>query len=202
MKKISTLILLALLPLVASAYDAEIDGICYNFSGNTATVTYRNHDGNNYSGEVVIPETVTYDGMTYRVTAIGDNAFVVCSDLTSVTIPGSVTSIGGGTFSGCTGLTAITIPEGVTSIGKQAFRTCTGLTSVTIPGSVKSFGESAFAYCSGLTSVIIGSGVKGISVFAFSGCNKYRCRCFFGLYQLDRHNNSDGYDQYRRICLF
>ncbi len=78
------------------------------------------------------------------VTSIGDNAFSLCSGLTSVTIPEGVTSIGSGAFYHCSGLTSVTIPEGVTSIGEGAFSGCTGLTSVTIPSSVTGIGGGAF----------------------------------------------------------
>ena len=65
-----------------------------------------------------------------------------------------MTSIGEDAFLGCCGLTSITIPNSVTSIGDRAFSSCSGLTSVTIPNSVTSIGDNAFSYCSGLTKVI------------------------------------------------
>ena len=141
--------------MLSSAYDAYINGIFYNFSSSEATVTYQNSSHNSYSGDVVIPATVTYQGKTYSVTSIGNDAFRVCSRLTSVTIPNSVTSIGKNAFSGCSGLTSVTIPNSVTRIGYSAFEDCSGLTSITIPNSVTSIGGWAFAYCSGLTSVHI-----------------------------------------------
>ena len=107
MKRNILLILIALLPMVASAYDVEIDeidGICYNFSENKAEVT---SGGAKYSGDVVIPSSVTYNGTTYTVTSIGEEAFVDCEALTSVTIP-----------------------EGVTNIAKDAFQNCFSLTDV------------------------------------------------------------------------
>ena len=104
MKKLTFLILLALLPVVASAYDAYIDGIYYNFSGNEAEVTHRYYTiQTDYIGAVIIPEYVIY-GKTYSVTGIGDKAFSGCYELTAVTIPGSVTSIGELAFAECNNL--------------------------------------------------------------------------------------------------
>ena len=123
-----------------------------------------------YSGDIVIPESVTYNGITYSVTSIGESAFQDCSSLTSITIPNSVTSIGDYAFSGCSGLTSVTIPNSVTSIGYMAFYNCTGLTSVTIPNSVTSIGGYAFSGCSGLTSVTIPNSVTSIGYMAFYNC--------------------------------
>ncbi len=171
MKKVFTLLYVALLPLLASAYDAKIDGIYYDLSGDNATVTYANYNYNSYSGTVVIPSTVTYNGKTYSVTSIGNYAFYGCSGLTSVTIGNSVTSIGDEAFRGCSSLTSVTIPEGVTSIGGSTFEGCSSLTSVTIGNSVTSIGDYAFYGCSGLSSITIPGNVTSIGSSAFSGCS-------------------------------
>ena len=127
-------------------------------------------DINKYAGNVVIPESAVYKGISYPVTSIGSMAFNNCSDLTSVTIPNTVTSIDVSAFSYCSGLTSVTIPSSVTSIGYWAFDNCRGLTSVSIPGSVTSIGGSAFRYCTSLTSVTIPSSVTSIGSSAFSFC--------------------------------
>ena len=132
----------------ALAYDAAIiDGICYYFSGDEATVTYSSSNPSAYSGNIIIPPSVTYNGKPYSVTSIGYYAFANCTGLTSITIPNSVTSIGYLAFYNCTGLTSFTIPNGVTSIGNEAFYFCSGLTSITIPNSVTSIGAVAFSDC-------------------------------------------------------
>ena len=90
----------------AMTHDFEVDGIFYNTSGNnTASVTYKGDSwyayANEYSGAVTIPTEVTYEGTTYSVTSIGNNAFLECSGLTSVVIPNSITSIGYLAFYSC-----------------------------------------------------------------------------------------------------
>ena len=157
--KISTLLLTLLLSMMSTdtfAYDAEIDGIYYNLiKGKFAEVTYKDDNYKSYSGDVVIPEKVTYEEVEYTVESIGDGAFDKCTILTSISIPNSVTSIGRSAFYGCSSLTSITIPNSVTNIGDGAFMGCSGLTSITIPNSVTSIGDHAFYGCSGLTSIAV-----------------------------------------------
>jgi hypothetical protein len=118
----------------------------------------------------VIPESVTYEEVTYSVTSIGSYAFASCRGMTSVTIPNSVTSIGEIAFADCSGLTSVTIPNSVNIIERNAFLACFGLTSITIPNSVETIGESAFSSCYGLTSVTLGNGLTSIGRWAFSNC--------------------------------
>lgn len=157
------------------AHDFVVDGIYYNFlDGNNVAVTYKGSSydayNNEYSGEVTIPETVTYNGTTYSVTSIGNYAFELCTSITSITIPNSVTSIGKYAFDDCTSLTSITIPNSVTSIGDNAFEDCSSFTSITIPNSVTSIGEGTFFICSSLTSITIPNSVTTIGNYAFSSC--------------------------------
>ena len=169
MKQRLLTILLTLLPLLASADEVEIDGIYYNIIKKVGQAEVISNP-NKYSGSVVIPESIVYEGKNYSVTSIGNSAFSYCSGLTSVTIPNSVTSIGIGAFSECCDLTSVTIPNSVTSIGDYAFYECRGLISVTIPNSVTSIGKCAFDGCSGLTSVTIPNSVTTIDDGSFRGC--------------------------------
>ena len=193
MKKIVSLFLMVLLPLCASAYTAQIDGIYYrsfNSSEKTVEVTYRSDSYNSYSGDVIIPGTVVYQDITYTVTRIGYAAFNKCSSLTSVTIPNTITYIDGAAFANCSSLKSINIPNSVTSIGESAFKGCSGLTSVTIPNSVTTIGGSAFQNCTGLTKPVynnklfaympvnstgnytVPNGIETIVNTAFYGCDK------------------------------
>ena len=117
MKKFTSLFLLLLLSKVAVS-STLINGIYYNLDSNekTASVTYQYQYNGSYFEDVVIPETVTYNGIQYDVTAITANAFYGCKGLTSVTIPASIKSIGVSAFYGCNSLTSITIPESITTI--------------------------------------------------------------------------------------
>ena len=128
------LILTLLMSITAHAYDFKSGGIYYKITDSSwkaVEVTYSS-TYDIYSGKVVIPSSVSYNGDSYSVTAIGDSAFIQCISLTSVTIPSSVTSIGSDAFAYCSGLTSITIPEGVTSIGSSAFYGCRGLNTIIV----------------------------------------------------------------------
>ena len=114
--------LAVLLSLPMLAAQVEIDGINYDLISKARQATVIAKSSGAYSGVVVIPESVEFNGISHSVTSIGDHAFYRCSGLISVTIPNSVTSIGEGAFYGCSGLTSVTIPNSVTSIGDDAFR--------------------------------------------------------------------------------
>jgi len=159
-------------------YDFEKFGIYYKItstSAKTVKVTYRDTDFDNYSGTVNIPSSVTYDGVTYSVTAIGSQAFMGTNDgghLTGVVIPNTVKTIEGYAFWLQKNLGNVTIPSSVTSIGKYAFCWCANMTSVTIPNSVTSLGDNAFLQCKKLASLTIGTGITSIGEVCFGYCEK------------------------------
>ena len=137
--------------IVELNYSFKKDGFYYKITGsNTVSVTYKDANYNTYSGRVLIPRRVTFEDVTYTVTAIDNLAFFGCTDLTSVSIPEMVTTIGNRTFKNCTSLTSITIPNNVTSIGVYAFENCEGLTEVTLGSGLQSIGAYAFYGCTEL----------------------------------------------------
>ena len=161
--------LLLLLPTVAGAYDFMVDGIYYSLVDGYAVVTNNGQSGC-YSGEVVIPEAVTNNGTTYPVTAIGKNAFMICTNLTHVTLPNTVTSVGDNAFAKCTNLAGIDLPDSLKEIGQYAFTMCDKLTSVTIPDSVTSINQFAFYACTALETLRVGKSVTNIGENAFAVC--------------------------------
>lgn len=133
---------------------------------------------------VVIPATL--GGLP--VVSIGEDAFMDCDKVPSVTIPATVTSIGDWAFSDCSSMT-LTVPDTVTDIGEAAFKGCDAMADangfvivrgvlhhytdkddhVTIPAGVTRIGPSAFAECD-IDGVEIPSSVRDIGVFAFREC--------------------------------
>ena len=86
-----------------------------------------------YSGDVVIPTTVTA-GNTFSVTSIGERAFQNCNGLTSVTIPKSVMSIGEGAFNNCSVLTTLNVKATTPpTFGSYMLAGCSALTTIYVP---------------------------------------------------------------------
>ena len=161
-----------LLTMKASAYsgNAEIGGLWYLIVTKANEAKVIKCQNGKYSGDIVIPSTVEYEGIVCDVKTFDGNAFSGCTGLTSVIIPDSITTIPNYAFDGCTGLTSVTIPSSVTSIGTAAFRNCISMSTVTIPNSVTDMGGSAFSGCKGLTSVMMLCNVTSIGWSVFEGC--------------------------------
>lgn len=180
-------ILLAIAVLLCSkafAYDFSAvcesgQTLCYNITSDvepyTVEVTSENSSGYiiNPTGNLIIPSSVIYEGLSYSVTRIGHHSFYYCSEILSVTIPNSVLTIAASAFNGCVGLTSITIPNSVKIIEYESFYGCTGMTSVTIGNSVTNIGSRAFYNCSGLTLMSIPNSVQIIGYDVFYGTGWY-----------------------------
>lgn len=160
MKKYFLLLLIPLLPMMMYADGVEIDGIYYELITKIgeAKVIKKPTYLNDYKGNVVIPESVSYNGKQYNVSSIESYAFA-SSYVTSIVIPQSVTNIGECAFRECQGLTTVNIPNGVKSIGREAFLHCS-ITSITIPRNVESIGQFPFVFCDYLQSIKVESDNK------------------------------------------
>lgn len=136
--------------LSVTAEAAAIGSEAFMFTDNgDGTATLALYNGSDAT--VVIPGE---DDKGNTVTAIGEEAFAQCGDITSVTIPDSVTSIGESAFYLCNSLESVNLPEGLTSIGAYAFASCFSLKNITFPESLTMIGPQAFFRCA-LESVTI-----------------------------------------------
>ena len=161
-----------MLPIVASAYDFELDGFYYNVisvSDLTLELTtdveikdrYNDTDNNKkYTGDIVIPEDIEYKGKKWAIAKIC-GTFKFCTEMTSVKIPSSVSEIGECSFVGCSSLKEINLSGGIKTIGKDAFFN-SGIEKLSIPNNVTYVARCAFCNCNFLKEVIIEEGEEDI----------------------------------------
>lgn len=206
-KRVCCLALLWLSTLCLSVVHAStlINGLYYDLdtSNRTATVTYETTGSNNYAllpADVVIPESVTYKGITYSVTEIGNEAFANCKMLESISVPSTVVQIGKescSAFRGCTSLKRIRFEDGTQKLvlgayydtdyksnyGRGLFLSCP-LEEVYIGRNIsyqnkyytfekypQYYGYSAFYNQPKLAKVTISSTVTEIPICLFKGCS-------------------------------
>jgi ankyrin repeat protein len=127
------------------------------------------YDGRPFRGN----ETFTNGTIHKSMTFIKWDAFLDCTSLETVVVPGTVETIRENAFSGCTALASVTLGNGIKSIG-GAFSGCTALLAIDIPGSVETIETRAFSECTALASVTLRNGLKSIGggqdSGAFGGC--------------------------------
>jgi hypothetical protein len=123
MKKLGLIFLLLLLGVTLSASDICVEGVYYNFDESTqeAQVTFRGDESDDgwmyysaselYVGDLVIPESVTYQDVEYKVTSIGRNAFAGSRLLTSLHFPATIIGFGEDVFPLCESLHTITVAD-------------------------------------------------------------------------------------------
>lgn len=127
------------------------------------------------SGVLVIPEEVQHNGVSYKVTSIGERAFSGCTKIQLVSFPASLQEIGAFAFYGCSGIKArVTIGENVKSIGPSAFYGCSYLPEVNFRAvdcifMGGSMSGTVFGNCQSLRKVIVDKGVRHIPDYAFCG---------------------------------
>ena len=138
----------------AGAVLQDAKGGMYTVVTAGAAVSYAG-TANKKLTSVSVPSAVTINGVTYKVTAIADNAFKNNKKLKKVTISNSIVTIEKNAFAGCSALTSVKMGGNVKTIGKSAFQNCTALKKITIPSKVQSIGSKAFYNCKSLTSVTV-----------------------------------------------
>lgn len=180
-----------------------IDGIYYNLniSSLTAEVTFCHfyasdpedsymYDGPNfnyaysqykYQGELTIPESVTYEGKTYKVTALGDNALYGCDGLTKLNLPKTFTTFGKNWTHGCTTLQSVTVDasnptyrviNNIVLKGNNIQYIPLGVRgTVTIPDCVTAIPTSAFDNHKYVQKIVLHNNITSIEGGAFNECS-------------------------------
>ena len=169
LRKIFLLAAALLLATAVHAYDFSVDNedgvtIRYNIlSASDKTCEVAGASG--VRGNLVIPETVSYSSITFKVIGINFRAFWhgAVSNLFSVTIPNSITQIDAETFYCCYDLVSVKLPDSLKIIGAGAFDSCKKLTTISIPNTVSYIGKKAFNNCTKLTSLKLPDGLTCIT---------------------------------------
>ena len=143
--------LFVLLPTMAMAYDFSLavpsgQTLYFNYVEGGVEVTYPNSGVLNMDnawfgynkpvGALIIPSSVTYQGVVYQVVSVGEFAFFWCDNLTSVTLSEGITALGRSSFKNCSAMTEVSISASVDSIKSQTFGLCGQLSDVWIYASV------------------------------------------------------------------
>ena len=173
-RAVSVVLFFALLSAVgmtkALAQSFTVGNLNYSVNSDGVSVTVTGPVHGQATGELVIPETVIYNGSTYSVTTIGDYAFYYCSGFTgNLVIPNSVNTIGEWAFCNCTGFTGdLVISNSVNTISAYSFRNCTNFSSVEYDATdcADLSGHSPFLDCGG--TLTIGENVEHIPTRMFS----------------------------------
>lgn len=149
--------------------ELEKDGYTSQTNAPMKVISGTNADGA-YTGDVIIPSSIDYDGVKFSVTAIGTGAFYN-KNVKSVYIPGCVETIGLNAFRMCYNMESMTLCNGIKKIESHAFSGCRKCVVITIPGSIEQMGDCAFEDCYYWTRLNIESGVKQIGYAAFERRN-------------------------------
>ena len=167
-RTLATMVACLALALPARAYDFYMNGIYYSINGTNVTVQ-NNGSINTYSGDIVVPAEVTYEGQTYTITNIGYQSFKGCTGLTSIRLPETVQYIMNEAFMDCSALTSMTIPSSVATMYQNIFKGCTSLTDIyclwQTPRSINANNFDATTYANATLHVPFGtkSSYKGIA---------------------------------------
>ncbi len=166
-----------------------IDGIKYSLVNGVASILRQERS---LSGDIAIPDRVTYKDKSYTVkrivagafkyariesialpdsiTTLPNECFFFCTSLLAVILPEDLTTLGENCFTGCTSLNIIDLPEGVTSLGDFCFAHCTDLESITLPSTIRSLGKGCFFDCDSLVSITLPSTITSLEESCFGAC--------------------------------
>ena len=121
---------------------------------------------------IKVPATVKINGVTYKITEVGKNAFKNNKKATKVVLNKNITKIGAGAFYGCANLESVSGASNVTSIGANAFNGCVKLKAAPVGSKVTSIGDKAFYNCKAIKNFTIPVNVNKLGkLFAYGTKN-------------------------------
>ncbi len=141
----------------------------------------------------VCPDSISYEGKEYPVTAIAESAFeshqvlesftlgknisaiensgfYACPELREINLSDALQSIGEEAFGDCSSLSKITWGTSLQTVGSNAFRACEAMTEVSLPGSISEWGIGAFTDCYGLEKCVVETGATNLGEGMFTNC--------------------------------
>ena len=174
-QKLWIFVVMLCVSLSVSAYDFEVDGLYYELSSLSNRTCKLTSGKSTYSGSLIIPESVNYDGLVFSVTEIDAKAFN--SNITELSIPASIITIPNGSIRRCK-LTKLTFQDGKNPLWNEDYVEKAGSTYGPTYGQPLQYlyigrtltGYGSFSHSSSLTEIIIGPCVTKMP--SFHGSNK------------------------------
>lgn len=155
---------------ISDIVETTINGVTYSCIVNAKKAMVISYDSQTLQKEVVIPSTITNDGMAYSVVSIMGDAFKRNTSIVQLTVSEGIKSIGASAFSGCYYLKKVDLPSSLETIENDAFWNCYQIDNIIIPEGVISIGTRSFRYCFGLRNISLPSTIKMIGEYAFGNC--------------------------------
>ncbi|MCR5548134.1 MAG: leucine-rich repeat domain-containing protein [Bacteroidales bacterium] len=156
------------------SFNQTIGGIEYNFEVIVSKMTYVRlkpvSAPSAVKGDITLPTTAEYDGVTYTVTQIAQRAFLDYTGVNSVTLPKTLSQIESEAFAGCTSLKTINTPQPLSVIGEYAFDGCSALKAFSLAASISELGKGAFRGCASLEELAFTPTITQIPDELCSGC--------------------------------
>lgn len=160
------------------SFNQTVGGIEYNFEVIVSKMTYVRltpvSTPSVVKGDITLPTTAEYDGVTYTVTQIGQRAFLDYTGITSVTLPKTLSQIENEAFAGCISLQAISTPQPLSIIGEYAFDGCSQLKAFSLEASISELGKGAFRGCASLEELVFTPTITEIPDELCRGCSNLK----------------------------
>lgn len=156
------------------SFNQTVGGIEYNFEVIVSKMIYVRLTPvsvpSMVKGDITLPTTAKYDGITYTVTQIGQRAFRDYTGITSVTLPKTLSQIENEAFAGCTSLQKINTPQPLSVIGEYAFDGCSELKAFSLEASISELGKGAFRGCASLEELVFTPTITEVPDELCNGC--------------------------------